>query len=115
MNLSQINQFFKKSCVLRVSILNALSQMDHEMRCLNGKRTQAIGFKTEILDGQELKKNITKIQYSNYYYRCIHTSVQVQQLETIIITPTLVRSVSSVALVTSSNIAAVQTAGWAII
>lgn len=30
------------------------------MRCLNGKRTQAIGFKTEILDGQELKKTLQK-------------------------------------------------------
>lgn len=87
------------------------------MRCLNGKGAQAIGFETEILDGQELKKILQK--YSTVIIiiliRCIHTSVQVQQLETIIITPTLVRSVSSVALVTSSNIAAVQTAGRAII
>lgn len=30
------------------------------MRCLNGKGTEAIGFKTEILDGQELKKILQK-------------------------------------------------------
>lgn len=33
------------------------------MRCLNGKGAQAIGFKTEILDGQELKKKMS-LKYS---------------------------------------------------